>query len=49
MIYEFLKIMVFPYVLYCGGQPCPATTIENVWKNHDFKSITTHDVDIQSL
>ena len=35
--------MVFPYILYCGGQPLP-TTIQNVWENHDFKKAISYDM-----
>ena len=40
MRYGIFKIMVFPYILYCGGQP----TIQNVWENHGFKNAISHDI-----
>ena len=38
----------FPICFVLGWATLP-TTIENVWENHDFKSVITHDVHMQSL
>ena len=46
--YDIFKIMVFPYILHCGGQTLP-TTMQNVWETHDFKNTISCDVYMQSI
>ena len=41
MRYGYLKIMIFLYILYCGGQPCPPQ-----YKMYNFKSVISY---VQSL
>ena len=43
MRYYTSKIMIFPYILYCGGQPCPPQytfyIVEDKVVLHDTKCI----------
>ena len=37
--------MVFPFILYCKGKVALHNT--NVWENHDFKNVISHDLQVQ--
>ena len=46
--YGTFKIMILPYILYCGGQGLP-TTIQNVWENHDYKNAISCDMYVYAI
>ena len=39
------KIMVFPFILCCGGQGCPPQY--KYMGSHDFKNVISHDLHVQ--